>query len=304
MSQRGVKMKKHLLAAAVAGLTALNASAISIAVDIVSVVDESGSMGGEHAWIDDAILALETELVATAAGDPLSSNYGLVGFGGPGAGNPVEYAVGGNQFGTANEFATSANANLSAGGGIEDGYEAMQYVYDNYTFNANHARNIILVTDEDRDVATSPNPSINFNQMLNEFTSTNSLLNAVVNCTFRDGNGNRAIGIDGDGNAYVADGAGGYTVEAGGVQSGRCSGSTNNDYVTLATTTGGAAWDLNLLRAGGLTADSFTAAFVDIKVSEIINQTPPTVSEPGTLAIIGLGLFGFGVARARRNKKA
>ena len=40
----------------------------------------------------------------------------------------------------------------------------------------------------------------------------------------------------------------------------------------LAHDLGGAAWDLNLLRDGGLSAESFTAAFIEIKVQEIAGE--------------------------------
>ena len=79
---------------------------------------------------------------------------------------------------------------------------------------------------------------------------------------------------------------------------GNGSGTTESDYVNgLAFATGidGAAWDLNRLRAGGLTATSFTNAFVDVKVEEITSQIP----EPTTLALMGLGLAGLGYRRHR-----
>ena len=125
--------------------------------------------------------------------------------------------------------------------------------------------------------------------------TNNALLNAVVDNPYTsDNNTSGVLGVDADGNAYVADGSGGFTTDTGGTV-GNGAGATEVDYAGMALTNGGATWDLDLLRVGGLTADSFTAAFVNIKVQEIQQQIP--VPAPGVIIILGLGIAGIAMRR-------
>lgn len=284
-------MKKITAAVSIAlGLLSVtNASASPLFADVVAIVDESGSMSGEHAWMGGMMTSLDSELVTKGL---TSNQYGLVGFGGSSAHlGGHTHLVGGGQFGTAAQFAT-ATSGLLINGGTEDGYSGIAAA-NSYSFRSGSARNYILVTDEDRDILSGS--TYNYTNILTSMTSTGTLLNAVINASFRCGDNSVALGITSGGTGYKADGLGGYTTCAGATAlSG--SGSTIADYVNLALATGGAAWDLNQLRAGGNTAVSFTNAFVDLKVDEIQKQT---VSEPGSIALIGLGLAGLLAARRR-----
>ncbi|MBL9032866.1 MAG: PEP-CTERM sorting domain-containing protein [Phycisphaerae bacterium] len=293
-----------LLAAA---MVAASAQAASIA-DIVFVVDESGSMAGEHAWIASMIASLDAGLAAKG----VQAQYGLVGFGGGGAGNAGrQINVGGGQFGTAAQFAAAAGS-LVTTGATEDGYAGVNFALG-YTFRPGAAQNFILITDEDRDVV---NGAVTFASLSAALNARNALLNVVVDAALNNGaNTNPALGINGktvgtppiNPNAinYRADGSGGF-IKSPGARVSSAFGTTEADYINMAFGVGfvgpmgpvnGAAWDLNQLRLGGNTALSFTKAFVDLKVQEIVQQTIPLP----TGAWMGLiGLVGVGVVRRIR----
>ena len=183
-------------------------------------------------------------------------------------------------FGSATEFAQTMNYLIEDGflaSGIpsvgtasdsaEDGYEAINFALNNLDFRPGAAVNVILVTDEDLDILDA---SLGINSFLANLDK-NALLNVVVNGTYIDSNGARALGFDADGNAYLADGAGGF-ISNSTIQSFSGVGNTKEAYLNPIFMNDGAAWDLNQLRIGGLTATSFTNAFTEIKTQEILNQ--------------------------------
>lgn len=289
-------MKKVLFSAVILLLWSTLAMAATTA-DLVSVVDESGSMSTEHAWLSGMITNLDTNLIAKSV---TGNQYGLTGFG-SGSSTvahsyssiaPHTHPVGGGDFGTAANFGT-ATSGLVISGGTEDGWRALNYAMTSYSYRSGAAKNLLLVTDEDRDNTDSST----YAGTLAALQAGNFLLNAVVNATYTIAGAGTILGIDSKGNAYVADGLGGYTkISSAGVVINDFGTTTQEDYITMALASGGAAWDLNQLRAGGLLAASFTKAFVDIKVQEIIVQPTP---EPLSFLLVGLGLFGLGILRRR-----
>ncbi|MDH5181107.1 MAG: PEP-CTERM sorting domain-containing protein [Gammaproteobacteria bacterium] len=294
---------KTLFAALILSILSMGTvNAIPISADVISIIDESGSMSGEHAWIGGMITNLDSELLTAGVGTGTQTNrYGMTGFGnilhdssGGLTQEPHKHVVGGGDFGTAADFA-AATPSLDLTGSLEDGWAGINFAMNNYTLNSNAAINMILVSDEDRD---NSDPSLTYDSVLNDLLSNNALLNAVVNATFRCGDGSSALGIDSNGTGYKADGAGGFTTCDNAIAT-IGFGTTITDYVNLALATGGAAWDLNQLRSGGLTATSFTAAFVDIKVQEIVNTPVP---EPHSLTLLCLSLAGIGFVKRRNSK--
>ncbi len=280
------RLRNTLLTGTVLLLSTITPVQAATTADILFVVDESGSMSGEHSWISTMVTTLDAELNTAGV---TGNQFGLVGFGGSKSGNHYKgHAHGG--FGTAANLAAQTSS-LVTHGIKEDGYSGIDFALNNFTFRNNAALNVILITDEDRDDEVS---SLNYSNILAALTGRKALLNAVVNAEFSDSvAGSGALGIDSGLNSYFADGLGSFNTFTNGSNPYGV-GSTEHDYVDLALATGGAAWDLNKLRAGGLLSDSFTKAFINIKVAEITKQLGPSaVPIPAAAFMFSPALLGF-----------
>ena len=270
------------------GATSATAASLKSS-DVVVIIDESGSMRYEQVWLGTIIPQLDTALQNQGI---VGNRFGLVGFGSSNQTLGRSLPVGGAKFGNSAEFATATNS-LLLNGSFEDGYSAIDFALNNYTFREGAAVNFILVTDEDRD---NGNSSLNFNNILARLkrnpqdNKDDILLNAIVDANFV----NNSLGVNSEGNAYIANGSGGYTTTqlpqplTNFVT--RDFGTTKLDYIDLALDSGGAGWNLNQLRDGGLTGTSFAKAFIDIKVEDTKNQQIP---EPGlVLGLLSAGVLG------------
>lgn len=245
------------------GLEGMQASGT---LDIIVVVDESGSMSGEQMFLGDFIPDLEAGLIAAGVGTVAGANrYGLVGFG-SGTVDARSFMVGAGAFGSAAQF-TAATASLLTDGGTEDGYDGIDLALDGsvYGLRAEADTLIILVTDEDRD---NTDITLTFASVLADLNTNDATLHAILDVDLRDQADNPALALSFDGISFVADGSGGFISGPGGTVAGG-SGTTVDDYVNLSFATQGIVSDLNQLRLGGDTATSFSNALLQSLVSSV-----------------------------------
>lgn len=298
----GEIMKTLMMAISAFALSCSVASAASVpsSADVVFIVDESGSMSGEHTFLQNVIADLDVGLAAAGVS---TVKYGVVGFGSgyynPYYGDPRDLTGNGGSLGSLSQASTGLN-NLEISGAYEDGYEAIAFALNTFASSlTGTAKNFILVTDEDRDITSYDT----YASIKSALLAAGVILNVVVDNSLTSSLGD-AIGVSDGGAAYVANGTGGFTEATDGVI-GSGFGTTDTDYAKLALETGGAVWDLNKLRAGGLIADSFSAAFLDIKIQEVVDQiddNTPVVPLPASLWLL-LGGFGALVGARRGGRR-
>ncbi len=259
-------------------------------VDVVFIVDESGSMDTEHDFLQTFVPDLEAGLVANGVGNgTLGVNqYALVGFGDGSVIAGHTYNVGAGLMGTAEEFVTSAAANLLLNGGTEDGYSGINEALVSLPLRTDAEPLFVLVSDEDRDDYDGST----YADVLAALTAEEVMLHGILNVGLEDGAGNTALAVGYDGTAYLEEPGGLFSTAGGGVVTGGY-GSTEADYVALSYDTEGIVADLNQLRAGGDRATSFAAALAEGLISSVIGGfVYPAANEilattPGNIEIIG-----------------
>ncbi|MFH7565370.1 autotransporter domain-containing protein [Oceanimonas smirnovii] len=264
--------KPTLVATMVAFASSAYAQVTSL--DMTVVIDESGSMAGEHnqfigTYVDNLDSFLKNQNVTL-------NQYGLVGFGGgtfqQSSANEAGRETGNalyrhfwlqrnpdDVWGTSAEF-DQVTSELQTSGGTEDGYRAIDYMFRNFTFRPSVGKAIMLITDEDRDNDTTNLPTGHLPQGMTELDKafieselkrTGTTVHAVVAQRFTDMDGNPAIAVVGSdpatGTAYVQQ-PDGTIITKKGFQFGSASAATQADYTELALETGGTVIDIDALR--------------------------------------------------------
>lgn len=242
----------------------------TLGADVILLIDESASMEMQHEWIANMTIRLDHLLRRLNIGVREPNLFGVVGFGSTYSEGTYSrlFEYKGQQFVNATNV-KRLTEQLSVNGNSEDGYAAIQFAINKYQFREG-AKQFILISDENRD---SLQTDLNRSSILSMLEQRDTILNVAISESFETNRGEQAFGIDSASRTFVYNPFNSLDVVSGGrfIKDSAHS-TTNLDYTQLALSTGGAAWDLNILREGGSVVDTFTEAFVAVKANEIFRQ--------------------------------
>ena len=164
---------------------------------------------------------------------------------------------------------------LESSGGAEDGYAALDFAIRVIETRPDTVKQVILVTDEDRQVIRT---DLDRSTIENTLQDSGFVLNVVVNQGFLADpadNNSYAMGLDSNRTAYVYDDSSPtfFSTSPDGVPNFNpftFFPNTYTDYVELALSLGGAAWDINFVLVGEPLSLALAAAFAEVKVEEVM----------------------------------
>lgn len=155
----------------------INARA-AILADVAFVIDQSGSMGGEFTWLGNAINGIDSAL--TAGG--VTSRYAVAGYERLAGNEPSNGGYVASPYTIFDDF-TSNVADITSSvnsaqlyGGLERGYHAADWARTGFSWGADAAKVIILITDE----AADQRSGITEAQLGFNMTSGGYLLNVIT----------------------------------------------------------------------------------------------------------------------------
>ena len=210
----------------------------------------------------------------------LANSYGLVGFGATGheRGRIIDLTGDGDEMASVDKLEQGINK-LMVNGRNEDGYAGIELarqviMHHQHCLHSNMARQFILVTDEERDsVIPELNRSVIYDRLKN-FGLLNIAVSEEFECKTGEGpyDYTDVLGLDGNHTGYSTDTGEQMSITECRPKPDSAYVTTNEDYTELAFQLGGGAWSLRQLREGGEKTNSFTKAFLTVKVKEIIDQ--------------------------------
>ncbi|CAJ1931393.1 unnamed protein product [Cylindrotheca closterium] len=202
-----------------------------------------------------------------------------------GATNPQFYRhLGCTSYDSSGVIASQGPVSWVASGSVEDGWAGMEFAMRDVTASidgidllshcATIDKNLILVTDEDRDDRYN---AVTATSIANLIDANGYVLNVIVNIIIDGNNNNFGMKIGGAGSnstifqydTAAADNYITYNDLRPYTDYVTAYIATHPHYTELIVDKPGAVWSVNTLRAGGLLTQTFADVFVEIKVQEI-----------------------------------
>jgi RHS repeat-associated protein len=254
----------------------------------------------------EGVLPVTTRLHLTEATRNLAFDQPIVGMIEPGGGSAIFHfdAFAGQQLDLEadraawgdSQTAAARAAQLEIMGGTEDGYWGLHHAINTLDFRDDASRQIVLLTDEDRDAQQS---GLIDASILADLRRADIGLHTVVAAEYSSSQDPRpALGFqairqddsDPQFDLFYAVAGGSFETVSSPQYSASGNGATIAQYVALAESAGGTSWDINTLRFGSQQIrSSFSEAFVSTLTKSIIREPQVALRSDNPAAPISIG---------------